>query len=107
MDSVLRDLWRGQVRPRENLTPNTPEFRELNKLLTDEAAYLKSVLSPSDWERFGRHEETGDMISEMLHEEAFIRGFRFAAQIMVAVYGSNDSLPELLKLFGLDSPGGK
>gem|GEM_PF-2330370 len=105
MDSVLRELWRGSVQIRENLAPVTPEFHALNAKLTDESAYLERVLSQSDKEHFYTHEETGDMISEMLLEEAFIRGFQFAVKLMVAVYGGKDGLPELLKSFGINASG--
>ena len=98
MESILTDLWNGKIRPQENLSPNTPEFRELTDKLNEEAAYIKNALSAEDKPRFDSYEETSDIMDEILHTQAFIKGFRYAALIMAEVYGSKDLMPELLKM---------
>jgi hypothetical protein len=98
MESALADLWNGVIRPKENLSPNTPEFLDICQKLNNDSAYIKSVLSAEDNLRFDSYEETSDAISDVHNEQAFIKGFRYAALIMAEVYGSKDLMPELLKM---------
>ena len=104
MESVLADLWNGVIRPKENLSPNTPEFQDICQKLNNDTAYIKSVLSVEDNRRFDSYEETNDALSNIQNEQAFIRGFRYAALIMIEVYEDKELPPELLKLLNIVKP---
>ena len=102
MVSILDDLWSGKIRPNENFAPNTSEYRELCKKISEETEYFRSVLSADDKKRYNELEELNDMLAEILDTEAFKVGFRLAAMLFSEVYSNKVGIADVLKIFGID-----
>lgn len=83
MKTLLQQLYSGEVYPAEKIVVKTPEYRELNRKISDEITYFNSVLSPKDGERFA---DLGDMElqrSSAYAFENFVYGFRLGMGLML------------------------
>lgn len=87
MNSILEQLYFGDIRPDEVIVPKNPEYRALNKKISISKEYFKNILSENDFKLF---EETFDLSGEscsMHSTEAFIYGFKMGALMMSEVLG--------------------
>ncbi len=105
MESIIKELFFGRVKPNENLMPgDEPEFAALMKQLDCDREYFKGILSEDDFSRLDGYDVSNDIISDMLSAEAFTRGFRLAVTVIAEVYQNHDAPPDIWKLLGVDKP---
>ncbi|MNE68306.1 hypothetical protein D3C80_1639600 [compost metagenome] len=89
-NSILEQLYFGEIRPEEVIVPKNPEYRALNKKISISKEYFKNILSENDFKLF---EETFDLSGEscsMHSTEAFIYGFKMGALMMGEVLGERE-----------------
>jgi hypothetical protein len=105
MESIIKDLFFGKIKPSEKLTPkDNPEYAALMKQIKGDREYFKTILSADDFTRLDGYEVSNDLIADMQSVEAFTLGFRLGAAIVAEVYQSKDAPPDIWKLLGLDKP---
>ncbi len=68
MKTLLQQLYSGEIYPSKKIVVRTPEYRELNRKISDEKTYFNSALSSKDGERF---EDLGDMVLQRSSAFAF------------------------------------
>lgn len=100
-NNVLLDLWNGKIHPHENLAPQTPEYKDLCDHVNNLRKNIETILTPESKKKFNEYEETSDLISEILHAEAFCVGFRLAAQLLIDVKNDDYDLTAIKELLGL------
>ena len=86
MDNVLHDLYHGGIFPAEHIVSRDPEYRPVNRKISDEKRYFESKMSLDDCRRF---EALGNLYAQsscMQEEASFYYGFKLGAALMLAVH---------------------
>ncbi|SDF70155.1 hypothetical protein SAMN04488542_11555 [Fontibacillus panacisegetis] len=86
MKSILDELYRANLKPEERMVPTDPDYRPLNRKISELKEEVKKRLSESDFEVL---EQIFDLTGEshsMLTNTAFVQGFRMGALVMVEVF---------------------
>ncbi|MFB5760420.1 DUF6809 family protein [Paenibacillus medicaginis] len=86
MKSILEELYRGNLDPAEGMLPTDPEYRPLNRRITEFMEELKQRFSESDFAALEQILDLNDESNSMLASEAFVQGFRMGALVMVEVF---------------------
>lgn len=85
MKSILEELFDGSIYPDELIISRNPEYRPLNRKISDTMDMWRNKLSEHDFQEL---EELLDLRSQVdsLHAEAsFMYGFKLATWIMIEV----------------------
>lgn len=77
MRTLLEQLYSGEIYPAEKIVVKTPEYRELNRKISDEMKYFNAVLSAGDRKRFN---DLGDMELQRSSAYAF-ENFAYAFRL--------------------------
>lgn len=88
MNTLIEQLYGGEIYPSENIIPTDPKYRPLTKKISEERQALKEKLNEEDSERL---EDLGDMYTEsssMYGYENFLRGFKLGAQLILEIIDS-------------------
>ncbi|MGG4106965.1 DUF6809 family protein [Paenibacillus lautus] len=88
MNSILEQLYFGEIRPEEVIVPKNPEYRSLNNKISNSKEQLKMKLSENDMELV---EETFDLLgisSSIYSTEVFIYGFKMGALMFSEVFAN-------------------
>jgi len=85
MKSILEEFYRGNLNPEERIVPTDPEYRPLNRKITEFMEELKQRFSESDFVALEQILDLNDESNSMLASEAFVQGFRMGALVMVEV----------------------
>ena len=83
MNSVLNELYNGNINPYELIYPKDPEFCEINEKISDETLFWKSKLTK---EEFNRLEDLQNLLmqsSSVELRETFKYGFKLGVMIMI------------------------
>lgn len=86
MNSILEQLYFGEIRPEEMIVPKNPEYRSLSHEISNSKEHLKTKLSENDIELL---EKTFDLLnrsSSIYSTEVFIYGFKMGAQMITEVF---------------------
>lgn len=86
MKSILEELYRGNLNPDERIVPTDPEYRPLNRRITEFMEELKQRFSESDFAALEQILDLNDESNSMLASEAFVQGFRMGALVMIEVF---------------------
>lgn len=92
MRGILEALYRGDIRPEETIVPTNPEYRALNRRISEAIKTWEKKLSATE---FSELEELLDLRSKsgsMYAEASFIHGFQLGALMMVEVYTTRNEL---------------
>lgn len=92
MESILEELYNGNIRPFEVILSRNPEYRPLNQKISEMTENWRKRLNK---EEFKELEELMDMRSEVndMHTTAaFIHGFKLGAAVLVEVMDGRDEL---------------
>lgn len=85
MKSILEELYRGNLNPEERMIPTDPEYRLLNRKLSDLMLEAKRRFSEDDFKTLEEILDLNGETSSMVASEAFVQGFRMGALVMVEV----------------------
>lgn len=86
MKNVVEELYYGNLNPEEQIVPTDPEYRAMNRKITELIEKAKERFSESD---FAALEEILDLNGEsnsILASASFVQGFRMGALVMVEVF---------------------
>ncbi|MFM9277844.1 DUF6809 family protein [Paenibacillus jiagnxiensis] len=86
MKSILEELYRGNLDPEERMVPTDPEYRPLNRKISEFMEEVKQRFSESDFAALEQILDLNDESNSMLASEAFVQGFRMGALVMVEVF---------------------
>ncbi|NJD02078.1 MAG: hypothetical protein FIA99_05665 [Ruminiclostridium sp.] len=92
MKTILEELFDGNIYPDELIIPKAPEYRFLNKKISDTIETLKEKLPENDYKQL---EELLDLRSETSSQDAtasFLYGFKLGANIMIEVLTGKEEL---------------
>jgi len=87
MKNVVEELYYGNLNPEEQIVPTDPEYRAINRKITELIETAKVRFSESD---FAALEEILDLNGEsngILARASFVQGFRMGALVLVEVFG--------------------
>ncbi|MGG6312402.1 DUF6809 family protein [Paenibacillus macerans] len=86
MKNIIEELFYGNLNPEERIVPTDPEYRSLNRKISDLMEEVKQRFSERD---FAALEEILDLNGEsnsMVISEAFVQGFKMGALVMMEVF---------------------
>ncbi|RCX19727.1 hypothetical protein DFP94_104181 [Fontibacillus phaseoli] len=87
MKSILEELYRGNLNPQERMVPTAPEYRLLNRKISDLMEELKQRFSEDDFKALEEILDLNGESNSMLTSTAYVQGFRMGALVMVEVFG--------------------
>jgi hypothetical protein len=90
MTHILEELFYGNLRPDENIHPNTPEYLELTRKISGMLDTYQKQLSA---DKFDTLEKLVDLLGEstsIYAASAFTQGFQIGARMMIEVVTARD-----------------
>lgn len=85
MKSILEELYDGNIYPDELIISKDPEYRPLNKRISDMLAMWKNKLSEDDYNQLENLLDLRSQSGSMEASESFMYGFKLGALIMMEV----------------------
>lgn len=92
MKTILKELYEGNIYPDELIVSKDPEYRPLNKRISDVLAMWKKKLSEDDYNQLKTLLDLRSESSSMEASESFMYGFRLGALIMIEVLTGKEEL---------------
>lgn len=92
MKTVLEELYNGNMYPAELIISKNPEYRPLNKKISDMLAAWKNKLPEDDYIQLENLLDLRIQLSLMETSESFLYGFRLGVLIMIEVYTGKEEL---------------
>jgi len=92
MKTILEELYDGNIYPDELIVSKDPEYRPLNKRISDMLAMWKKKLSEDDYNQLENLLDLRSQSSSMEASESFMYGFRLGALIMIEVFTGKEEL---------------
>ncbi|MNJ34776.1 hypothetical protein D3C77_295010 [compost metagenome] len=92
MRSILEALYGGDIRPEEKIVPTDPEYRVLNRKISEAMKMWEKKLTATE---FSQLEELLDLRSKsgILHATAsFVHGFQLGTIMMTEVYTARNEI---------------
>ncbi|MEK5477669.1 DUF6809 family protein [Paenibacillus sp. FSL R5-0407] len=86
MKSILEELYRGNLNPQERMVLTVPEYRLLNRKISDLMEELKQRFSEDDFKVLEKILDLNGESNSMLTSEAFVQGFRMGVLVMIEVF---------------------
>lgn len=97
MNSIIYDLYNGDIYPGQNITPTSPRYKKLNQVILDEKTALQEKLDEKHSERLERLGEMYIELSEIYGYENFLCGIKLGTQLMIELLRDGD-LPEFQRV---------
>ncbi|MED4955921.1 DUF6809 family protein [Paenibacillus macerans] len=85
MRSILEELFDGNINPAELIIPRNPEYRPLNRKISDTILMWKDKLSEHDFQELEELLDLHSQSDSMYAEASFVYGFKLALWIMIEV----------------------
>ena len=93
---VLKDLWWGNISPSEREMKNGGEYQKTQRKATVLADEFREELSKDGKRAFEEYENAQNDLCEIGEFDAFVKGVRFGAQMMLDVLSPYDTpLPQI------------
>lgn len=86
MKNIIEELFYGNLNPEERIVPTDPEYRPLNRKISELMEEAKQRFSESDFAVLEEILDLNGESSSMVTSEAFVQGFRMGALVMVEVF---------------------
>ncbi|MNW50401.1 hypothetical protein D3C74_278540 [compost metagenome] len=86
MKKIIEEIYYGNLNPEEHIVPTNPDYRPLNRKISELKNEAKKRLTKSDFEIV---EQIFDLIGEsnsMHTSTTFVQGFRLGALVMIDVF---------------------
>ena len=94
MKTILHALYGGEVAPYEEPGLSSKEFYEVNRKIQQEKRYFTGKLLVDDCQRFEQLEGLYSEASDMEVQDAFCRGFRLGAKILMEIFAPPRERPQ-------------
>lgn len=85
MKSILNELYNGHIYPAEQIVPQDPDYRPLNRKIGEEKESLKRKLSEEDIRKLSQLEDMYTRSITMEETETFIYGFKLGSLLMIEI----------------------
>lgn len=85
MPNILESLYHGGFFPSENIVPKDPNYRSLNRQITDSLDAWRQRLSPDEFEELESLLELYSQVQGMDMSAAFVSGFKAGTMMMIEV----------------------
>lgn len=82
---ILEDLWSGRFYPAETVVPTSPEYREVNREISENLERLKAQLPREQFTLVEQIQEQMTLAHSMELENQFCFGFAAGTQLQVEV----------------------
>lgn len=92
MKSILEELYEGNIYPDELIVSKDPEYRPLNKRISDMLAMWKKKLSEDDYNQLENLLDLRSQSSSMEASESFMYGFKLGTLIMMEVLNGKEDV---------------
>ncbi len=92
MKTILEELYEGNIYPAELIVPKDPEYRQLNKRISDMLATWKEKLSEADYNQLEALLNLNAESFSMEASESFMYGFKLGSLIMIEVLNGKNEL---------------
>lgn len=86
MKNIIEELFYGNLNPEERIVPTDPEYRSLNRKISDLMEEVKQRFSESNFAVLEQILDLNGESNSMVTSEAFVQGFRMGALVMVEVF---------------------
>ena len=80
---LLDDLWYGNIRPVEQFTNHTSEYKRLMQKASDMMVCLQKTLTPEEYQMLEDYCTTNAMLGGLSEESAFIYGVRLGVRFIL------------------------
>ena len=91
MKPFLEELYYGHIRPFERIVPQDPEYRPLNRKISDIKETLQTKLSAEDYQALKELLELYCNSGVLESAASFGYGFKLGALVMLEVLGGRGS----------------
>ena len=95
MDSILKDMWRGNLNGQIQSFKLTPETAKLFEQRADTREKLASQLTEEQQQLLFEYDIAFELFMEACQCQSFQCGFRTATKLMTEVFYEDDRLPPL------------
>ncbi|AZK48598.1 DUF6809 family protein [Paenibacillus lentus] len=97
MKSMLEALFYGDIRPEEQVIPRNPEYRSINRRLSEGMELWKEKLSSEDFNQLEAMLDLRSQSESIYATNTFINGFQLGALVMMEVYTAKEDLLQDIK----------
>ena len=96
MESIIAELFYGNITPSERSYRRAGEYAHILQLVTRNEEKLTEALTEAQKETFEKFKDSTSEISSMTEVTAFTLGFKLGLRLTAEAYISGDSEQELL-----------
>ena len=89
MNTILEDLYYGEFQPCERINPDTPQYRELERLWEAEMGAIREKLSSEQIARLNQAEDYQAKLRNIELFFAFKEGLRFGVLLLCGLLRDN------------------
>ena len=82
---ILEDLWSGRFYPAETVVPTTPEYREVNRVISEKMECLQAQLTREQFVQVEQLLEQMTLAHSMELESQFCFGFAAGIRLQLEV----------------------
>ena len=82
---ILEDLWSGRFYPAETVVPTTPEYREVNRVISEKMECLQAQLTREQFVQVEQLLEQMTLANSMELESQFCFGFAAGIRLQLEV----------------------
>ena len=91
-NSILRQLYDGEIYPFENIGDDSPELQRINDMLADEKVKFMKSLSDSQLEDFQKIGDLQDESAVAYGYENFVYGYKLGVALLIEGLKGSESL---------------
>lgn len=92
MKTILHELYEGKLYPEERTVSKDPEYRPLNRKISDMISIWKGKLSEEDYRQLEDLLDLHSASSTMENTESFVCGFKLGALVMMEVLAGKEDV---------------
>ena len=90
MNSIIQELWHGNIIPQEDSRTNSKEMKELLGYMSRHHEDLEKSFSDEQKEIFEKYADAASEMYSHTNREVFISGFTLGVKIMAEVFMTDD-----------------
>lgn len=92
MNTILEALYRGHIRPDEEIVPSHPDYRAVSRQVAAQTEQWRERLGEEVFREFEEYIDLYDRVYSMHVEAAFLHGFRLGANLLIEVMSDREAL---------------
>lgn len=85
MENIIEELYYGKLNPEEQIVPTDPEYRPINRKISELIEDAKRKFSESDFAALEGILDLNGESNSILAKASFVHGFTMGALVMVEV----------------------